>query len=92
MLILFKNDRNVRFVLFTKTSSVSVSTLIDFNAMNWPGGVAISYLHRLHHWLITLQEHQSILTNVTVSKDSEIGILMVVYENFFKLISSVSKN
>ena len=42
--------------------------------------------------LITLQEHQSILTNATVSKDSEIGILMVVYENFLKLISSVSKN
>ena len=40
----------------------------------------------------TLQEHQSILTNATVSKDSEIGILMVVYENFFLLISSVSKN
>ena len=33
--------------------------------------------------LITLQEHQSVLTNATVSKDSEIGILMVVYENFF---------
>ena len=33
--------------------------------------------------LSTPQEHQSILTNATVSKDSEIGILMVVYENFF---------
>ena len=33
--------------------------------------------------IYTLQEHQSILTNATVSKDSEIGILMVVYENFF---------
>ena len=31
----------------------------------------------------TLQEHQLILTNATVSKDSEIVILMVVYENFF---------
>ena len=30
-----------------------------------------------------MQEHQSILTNATVLKDSEIGILMVVYENVF---------
>ena len=34
-------------------------------------------------YIVFLQEHQSILTNTTVSKDSEIGILMVVYENFF---------
>ena len=33
--------------------------------------------------LLTLQEHQSILTNATVSKNSEIGLNMVVYENFF---------
>ena len=31
----------------------------------------------------TLWEHQSILTNATVSKNSEIGLNMVVYENFF---------
>ena len=31
----------------------------------------------------TMQEHQWILTNATISKDSEIGILMVVYEKFF---------
>ena len=29
-----------------------------------------------------MREHQWILTNATVSKDSEIGILMVVYEIF----------
>ena len=33
---------------------------------------------------ITLQEHQWILRNATVSKDYEIGILMGVYEIFFK--------
>ena len=43
-------------------------------------------------YIVILQEHQSILTNATVLKDSEIGILTVVYENFFLLISSVSKN
>ena len=31
-------------------------------------------------------QHQLILTNVTVSKNSEIGLNMVVYENFFLLI------
>ena len=32
---------------------------------------------------VTLQEHQSILTNATVPKNSEIGHNMVFYENFF---------
>ena len=31
----------------------------------------------------TLQEHQSILTNATVSKNSEIGLNMVAYEKVF---------
>ena len=35
--------------------------------------------------LSTPQEHQSILTNATVSKDSDIGVIMVIYENFFYL-------
>ena len=40
-----------------------------------------------------MQEHQLILINATVSKSSEIGLKMVVYENIFSLlISSVSKN
>ena len=29
----------------------TLSTLITCNAMNWPGGAAISWLHRLHSWL-----------------------------------------
>ena len=32
---------------------------------------------------ITLQEHQRIRTNETVSKDSDFSVLMVVYEIFF---------
>ena len=31
----------------------------------------------------TLQEHQWILTNGTVSKDSDFGFIMVVYEKFY---------
>ena len=31
--------------------SASLSALIVCNAMNWPVGVAISFLHGLHHWL-----------------------------------------
>ena len=30
-----------------------------------------------------MREHQWILTNAAVSTDSEIGILMVLYENFY---------
>ena len=37
-------------------------------------------------FLFTLQEHQSILTNATVSKDSDFHFMMVAYENFFKNI------
>ena len=36
--------------------------------------------------MYTLQEHQWILTNATVSKDSDFAFIMVVYENFFKTI------
>ena len=39
----------------------------------------------------TLQEHQWILTNATVSKDSDSGFILVVYENFFLLLWSVWK-
>ena len=46
-------------------------------------------------WYITLQEHQRIRTNATVSKDSDFSILMVVYEifffTFFKQISEINK-
>ena len=31
----------------------------------------------------TLREHQWILTNAAVSKDSNFGFIMVVYEKFF---------
>ena len=31
----------------------------------------------------TLQEHQRIRTNATISKDSDFSVLMVVYEIFF---------
>ena len=34
----------------------------------------------------TQQEHQSIRTNATVSKDSDFSVLMVVYDYFFKKI------
>ena len=38
-------------------------------------------------WMVmsqnTLQEHQWILTNATVSKDSDFGFIMVVYEHLF---------
>ena len=34
----------------------------------------------------TLQEHQWILTNATVSKESDFEFIMVVYEKFFKNI------
>ena len=33
-----------------------------------------------------LQEHQFILTNAAVSKDSDFGFIMVVYEQIFKNI------
>ena len=43
----------------------------------------------------TLQEHQRIRTNATVSKDSDFSVLMVVYEifffTFFKQISEINK-
>ena len=43
----------------------------------------------------TLQEHQRIRTNATVSKDSDLSVLMVVYEiiffTFFKQISEINK-
>ena len=70
-----------------------------------PRGVCIPHAHlrsataygcvfRLARALFgALQEHQSILTNATVSKNSEIGLNMVAYEKvffFFLLISSVS--
>ena len=44
---------------------------------------------------ITLQEHQKIRTNATVSKDSDFSVLMVVYERifytFFKQISEINE-
>ena len=46
----------------------------------------------LDHWNTeknkydTLQEHQWILTNATLWKDTDFGFIMVVYENFFKNI------
>ena len=49
-------------------------------------------------WLVTyctLQEHQWILTNVTVSKDSDtisISVLMAVYEIFFHFSSKSQKS
>ena len=42
-----------------------------------------NYLH-----IRTMRKHQSILTNATVSKDSEIGILMLVYDKLFFLQNS----
>ena len=40
----------------------------------------------------TLQEHQRIRTNATVSKDSDFSVLMVVYEIIFSFnFSSKSK-
>ena len=30
-----------------------------------------------------LQEHQTILTNVTLSKVSDLGFIMVIYEKYF---------
>ena len=45
--------------------------------------------------LCTLQEHQRILTNATVSKNSDFSVLIVVYEiiffTFFKQISEINK-
>ena len=38
----------------------------------------------------TLRVLQSILTNVTVSKDSDFSVLMVVYENFFSFLGGLS--
>ena len=31
---------------------VPLSALIAFNAMNWPGGDALSFSYRFHHWLM----------------------------------------
>ena len=61
----------------------------------WTPGVCIPHAHlrsataygcvfRLARALFgALQEHQSILTNATVSKNSEIGLNMVAYEKVF---------
>ena len=42
-----------------------------------------------------MQEHQWILTNATISKDSDSGFLMVVYEHFvnsiFKYLRAMKK-
>ena len=40
----------------------------------------------------SLQEHQWVLTNGTVSKDSDFGFMMVVYENFLKYFKVFERN
>ena len=34
-------------------------------------------------FLCTLQEHQTIPTNATISRDSDFGVIMAVYDIFF---------
>ena len=51
-------------------SAVYSSIAVD----NWPGGC-----------LLNLQEHNMIPTNATVSKDSDFGVIKLVYKNFVLL-------
>ena len=37
----------------------------------------------MDYFLCTLQEHQTIPTYATISKDSNFGVIMAVYEKFF---------
>ena len=46
-------------------------------------------------WLsgcVTLQEQQTILTNVTLSKVSDVGFIMVVYQIFFTILECLERN
>ena len=39
--------------LMSNPKILSLSALITCNVMKWPGGAALSCLHRLHHWLMS---------------------------------------
>ena len=43
----------------------------------------LTQLSKLSYTIYTLQKHQWILTNATVSKDSNFGFIMVVYDKIF---------
>ena len=64
-----------------------------FNRYNYPWKFTMLWVdHEVQSSpFITLQEHQRILTNVTVSKVSDIAFIMVVYKNLLVLFWSVWK-
>ena len=55
---------------------VSLSALIAYNAMNWPGGAAISCLPKFDHWLMLYTLGQYIV-NVQWSNTSD-GFLTII--------------
>ena len=57
---------------------VSLSALIACNAMNWPGGAAISCSPKFHHWLMMYTLGQYIM-NVQWSKTSDRFLTIIIF-------------
>ena len=52
MAIFYKIHTCLELQDLTYSEIVPLSALIACNAMNWPGGTAIYFSHKFHHWLM----------------------------------------
>ena len=69
---------------------VPLSALIACNAMNWPGGDALSFSYRFHHWLMlyTLGQYIVIVQSSTTSDGFSTIVIFGIWEQKHRWVLS----